>query len=62
MLKVVIVIMAAHATFHHQEGKQGVERDALVTIISGKGKGEGHLRYLQALTGTCLILSSSTSM
>jgi hypothetical protein len=28
MLKLVIVIMAARATFHHQESKQGVERCA----------------------------------
>lgn len=28
MLKPVIVIMAARATFHHQEGKQGVKRCA----------------------------------
>ena len=28
MLKLVIVIVAARATFHHQEGKQGVERCA----------------------------------
>lgn len=27
-MKLVIVIMAARATFHHQEGKQGVERCA----------------------------------